>query len=287
MEEQNGNANVEAPTSLVKIVGNPTPGALLQVALERGTSVDQLEKLMELQMRWEANEARKAYVAAMARFKASPPRIVKDKKVVAGQAKYTHASIARIVQETAGALGQHGLSSAWETKQDKDAITVTCMITHELGHRESVTLSGPPDKSGSKNPIQMIGSTVTYLQRYTLLAVLGLATEEQDDADRPGAPSWANGRQEKGKDSDDPSEQKADLPERTRKAIAAFRSLDVRRDDLEHLAGNFDEVIFAEAWTEEHFARFTEARAAILAVPVAERAAKVREIFHLDAGALG
>ena len=70
---------------------------------------------------------------------------------------------------------------SWSTGQTDGSVTVTCHITHEAGHRESVTLSGPPDDSGKKNKIQQVGSTVTYLQRYTLLSSLGLATADQDD----------------------------------------------------------------------------------------------------------
>jgi hypothetical protein len=42
-------------------------------------------------------------------------------------------------------------------------------------------LTSGPDTSGSKNPIQALGSAVSYLQRYTLLSLAGLATEDQDD----------------------------------------------------------------------------------------------------------
>jgi hypothetical protein len=49
------------------------------------------------------------------------------------------------------------------------------------GHHEETTLSSSPDDSGGKNSIQAIGSAVTYLQRYTLLALTGLATREQDN----------------------------------------------------------------------------------------------------------
>src|SRR6185503_4639414 len=37
------------------------------------------------------------------------------------------------------------------------------------------------DASGSKNAIQAIGSTLTYLQRYSLVQALGLAAAEDDD----------------------------------------------------------------------------------------------------------
>jgi hypothetical protein len=50
-----------------------------------------------------------------------------------------------------------------------------------MGHSESTSLSASPDTSGSKNAIQAIGSTVSYLQRYTILALTGLATEDMDD----------------------------------------------------------------------------------------------------------
>ncbi len=42
-------------------------------------------------------------------------------------------------------------------------------------------MSASPDTSGSKNSIQAIGSTVSYLQRYTLFAILGLASTDQDN----------------------------------------------------------------------------------------------------------
>lgn len=46
----------------------------------------------------------------------------------------------------------------------------------------------PVDTSGSKNAIQAIGSTVTYLQRYTLLSGCGLAAASTDDDGRGAAP---------------------------------------------------------------------------------------------------
>ncbi len=56
-----------------------------------------------------------------------------------------------------------------------------CTITHELGHSESTSLTANPDISGSKNAIQAIGSTISYLERYTVLALTGLATKDMDD----------------------------------------------------------------------------------------------------------
>lgn len=169
-----------------------TPNNLIALALERGADPSTLEKLMDLQERWETGRARKAYVTAMTGFKQEAPAVlIKGDKVdfstAKGRTYYNYANLGSIVQEISALLGKYGLSASWETNQtERDEIVVTCHITHEAGYRESVTLRGPADESGNKNRIQAVGSTVTYLQRYTLLAALGLATREDDDG-RQGA----------------------------------------------------------------------------------------------------
>ena len=162
-----------------------TPADLLQMAVGQGADLDKLEKLMALNERWEANEARKAYHAAMAQFKAIPPKITKDSHVKFSTAKgvteYNHASLSNVTNEINSELSKYGLNATWRTAQAEKQISVTCCITHILGHSESTSLSAYPDESGGKNPIQSIGSSVTYLERYTLLALTGLATHDQDN----------------------------------------------------------------------------------------------------------
>lgn len=153
---------------------------IMALAIEKG-NVDQLEKMMELQERYEANEAKKAYHVAMTEFKKKPPKIEKDAHVNYGTTDYKHASLANVTEKINEALSSHGLSASWETPEAENKISVTCKITHILGHSESTTLSAGADSSGGKNSIQAVGSTVTYLQRYTLLSLTGLATAEMDD----------------------------------------------------------------------------------------------------------
>jgi hypothetical protein len=158
--------------------------ALVQQA-DGKIDVDKLEALLKVQMQWEANEAKKAYVVAMAAFKKKPPEILKDKNVKyhtqKGDVDYKHATLHNVTTCINKALSEHGLTAAWVTSQDNGSVKVTCKITHTQGHSEETCLSAPPDNTGSKNAIQAIGSTVTYLQRYTLLALTGLATADQDD----------------------------------------------------------------------------------------------------------
>ena len=171
----------ETPNALVtrEQIG---PMQLLQIAVAQGADIDKLEKLMALQERWEANEARKAYVSAMAAFKANPPDIFKTKQVAFNDVSYKHALLSDATEQIGRALSAHGLSATWKTEQSEGGMTrVTCIITHSQGHSESVSLQAGLDQSGKKNNIQALGSTVSYLERYTLFAATGLAAKDQDD----------------------------------------------------------------------------------------------------------
>lgn len=166
-----------------------TPSHLLAMAVQQGADLDKLEKLMQLQERWEAGEARKAFVAAMAQFKAEPIDIRKGKSVGYHTKEgdfvgYKHATTADVVDAVVPAMGKHGLSHNWQVKQDGGQVIVTCTITHMLGHSESVQMQAAPDNSGKKNAIQQVASTVQYLQRYTLMAACGVAAKEMDDDGR-------------------------------------------------------------------------------------------------------
>lgn len=172
-----------------------TPAQLLAIAVNQGADLEKLEKLMALQERWEANEARKAYVAAMADFKAEPMRIGKNKHVSfrtsSGMTEYDHAELSDVIEAVVPRLAAHGFSHGWTVTQNNGAITVACIVTHRLGHSERVEMTAPPDSSGGKNNIQAIGSTKTYLERYTLLAATGLATGGDDDDGRGGVETGA------------------------------------------------------------------------------------------------
>lgn len=174
-------------------VAQATPAYLLQLAVQQGADLDRLEKLMALQERWEANEARKAFVDALTAFKAEPITIDKRKHVQfenrsGDVTSYNHAELSDVTDAICPALAKHGLSHRWNVLQADGRITVECILTHALGHAERIAMSAPPDASGGKNTIQQIASTVTYLQRYTLLAITGVATKGQDDDGRGAQP---------------------------------------------------------------------------------------------------
>lgn len=159
-----------------------SPSSLLAIAVEKGADPASLATLFDLKLRFEADEARKAYNQALMAFKANPPRITKNRHVEFGNTNFHHATLDHIINAVSEPLSGHGLTFTWHTgTSDTGQVRVTCVLRHEMGHCEEVTLTASPDSSGSKNSIQAVGSTTTYLQRYTLLSSLGLSAVDDDD----------------------------------------------------------------------------------------------------------
>ena len=183
------------PGPVVQVRENQQPMiySMIHLAIQQGAGIEQLERLWDMQLKYEANESKKAYHVAMAAFKSDPPDIEKDSHVdytsLKGRTQYNHATLGNVASKINKALAPHGLSATWKTDQfENGQIKVTCIITHSMGYSESTSLSSSPDTSGGKNNIQAIGSTVSYLQRYTILALTGLATREQDNDGQNSGP---------------------------------------------------------------------------------------------------
>lgn len=180
--DQNGKELV-APAS-----ARPSMTRILEMAMSPEVDANKLEKMMEMHFRWEKEEARKAYITAIQQFKSNPPEIVKSKVVDyanrdGSRTKYQHVELHEANKIISESLRAVGITASWKMTSDAQGRTFcTCILTHAMGHVEEVsTLSAPADTSGGKNNVQAIGSTSTYLERYTLLAGLGLTPEGMDD----------------------------------------------------------------------------------------------------------
>jgi len=162
----------------------PTPMDLIQSAVSSNVTPEALGQLMDLHERWEANQARKEFDRAMVTLRDDMPEIVKNVPVSYGNNKtaYKYEDLSAITKALTPIMSKHGFSFRWRTSSDNALVTVTCVLSHQMGHYEETSLSAAIDKSGGKNAIQGLGSAVTYLQRYTLKAALGIAAGKDDDA---------------------------------------------------------------------------------------------------------
>jgi hypothetical protein len=182
--DMNQIAKVE-PQEVAMPVADPMVSMIERVVLSPDADLDKLERMLAMKERMEANNARVAFARALSEARAVIPPIVKDATVdftsSKGRTHYRHETLAGIAKVVDPILSSHGLSYRFRTEQGQGGVRVTCIVAHAEGHSEETTLTGAPDGSGSKNSFQAIGSAVTYLQRYTLKAALGLSAEVDDD----------------------------------------------------------------------------------------------------------
>lgn len=157
-----------------------TPSALLELAVQQNLDIDKLEKLMAMQERWQAGQARKAFLNAITEFQSSCPELSKSKTVSFSNTKYKYAPLGEIAGIIKKPMKNSGLSHRWEIDDKGDKIACTCIISHVDGHSEKTIMSANKDASGGKNEIQQRGSSITYLQRYSLIAALGISTADED-----------------------------------------------------------------------------------------------------------
>ena len=161
----------------------PQTTEIIRAAVATG-DVEMYREAVKLAKDLDAIAARKAFDNAMADAKAEIPTIRRNREVNAGGRgpAYKFEDLAEIARTIDPILAKHGLNYRFRTTQDSDKISVTCIVSHRSGHFEENTLVAGPDNGPGRNAIQQIGSTQTYLQRYTLKAALGLAASHDDDA---------------------------------------------------------------------------------------------------------
>lgn len=158
------------------------PMALLDKAVSGGAPLDMIDRLVSLGERMQAMKARQAFDAAIAAAKAEIKPVARN---ASGHNNKRYADFSAYAKAIDPILSRHGLSYRFRSAQ-AERITVTCVLSHRDGYSEENSLTGPADTSGSKNAIQAIGSTLTYLQRYTLVQALGLAAGDDDDGRASG-----------------------------------------------------------------------------------------------------
>lgn len=108
-----------------------------------------------------------------------------------------YADLDAIIKVITPALSENGLSQMQFTSSNIEAktVTVSTMILHNSGqYMISDDLVLPAENFGKFNA-QTIGSSITYGRRYSLSAMLGIASEDDDDANTQSLPDNKNGKE--------------------------------------------------------------------------------------------
>lgn len=151
-------------------------------------SVEVLEKLIELKAYNDTNEALKSFNKAFTEFQKNRPSIEKNKEVDfksrdgKSRTNYGYAQLWFIQSLVDPVLSEYGLSYRFDLKNlEGDIKEVTCILSHVDGYSVSTSLSSDKDSTGNKSLLQQVGSTTSFLKRYTLKAILGISEGSDDD----------------------------------------------------------------------------------------------------------
>jgi hypothetical protein len=142
--------------------------------------IAKMEKLIDMRNAENERQAKIEYAKSIAEMQEELPTIVCEKQ--GHNSKY--ASFDNIKKTINPILSKYGFKDLYFVNQEDKQVCITVKLMHKSGHSEQTSLILPHDTTGSKNPVQSIGSTISYGRRYGLLSILGIATGDDNDAER-------------------------------------------------------------------------------------------------------
>ena len=161
------------------------PLSIINKAIDAGAGVDALEKLMDLQERWEKRQARKAFDEAMMKFQAECPIIKKIKEggqTKAGQTAYHYAPLEYIVEQTKEYIAKNGFSYLINLDfPEAGKVKAICKVRHTAGHEEQSVMEVPMMRqTGVMSEAQVVAATTTFAKRYAFCNAFGIMTMDDD-----------------------------------------------------------------------------------------------------------
>lgn len=185
--------------------------------------------------------------AALAKAQGAMDNASKDRLNPAFKSKY--ADLASVRDAVNGPLSANGIAYVQAAQTTEHGVMVETRLIHESGQWFACTVGATPK---AYDP-QSIGSAITYLRRYGLMSMAGIApTDDDDDGNtasgrQDGPPAWQNQRRE-----EPPREERRPEPRREEsKPAAPTKWNDAARKgfcaDLDKMGLAYDDVA---AWCE-------------------------------------
>lgn len=182
-------AKVEKQQRDLTGLANVSPGELITTALDRGASIDVIQKLLDMRDRLRAEEAESAFREALTRFQAECPVVIKKSKVMnkpekGGGERFRFAPIDDIERATKTYRERNGLSHTFKTEiisEPFKGVRVTIFISHVLGHCETSSFEVPIDPDAFMTAPQKWLSAASFSKRVAMCNGYGIITGKEDD----------------------------------------------------------------------------------------------------------
>jgi hypothetical protein len=157
---------------------------LIGQAIEKGASVETMERLLAMRRDLKAEFAKEQFDNAMAKFQGDCPVIKKTKaggRTKAGVVAYYYAPLDVIVAQTKYLIKNNGLSYQIKTETSEGKVKVTCVAKHFAGHYEESTVEIPlGTKTDIMSESQRVAAAITFAKRYAFCNAFGILTGDED-----------------------------------------------------------------------------------------------------------
>lgn len=162
-----------------------SPVQMILDAVRGGQDLDKLEKLLGLQERWEANEARKMYSISFAKAQANILPVVKKK--INTQTKSKYSDLSDVIEITQPIYTKEGFSVTFNegVTTVTEHIRILADVIHSAGHKESYHYDVPMDGKGIQGNANMTkihakASSTSYARRYLMCMIWNIPTSDND-----------------------------------------------------------------------------------------------------------
>jgi hypothetical protein len=172
----------------VQAHANGIMDVIARAARDPNVDIDKMERLLQMQERIQARDAKIAFTEALATMQPLLPIIDRRGRIVikgkdskpdqsTAFARWEDISIA-----ITPILSAHGFSLSFRPGVTAEGrVTMTAVLRHRAGFEDEATVILPHDSSGSKNAVQAVGSSNSYGKRYAATAILNIVTIGEDD----------------------------------------------------------------------------------------------------------
>lgn len=164
---------------------NVTPAELIMAAVSGQADLDKVEKLLSLQERWEANQARKVFALAFSEVQEKISAVVKTKINPQTQSKY--ADLSNVIESAKPVYTKYGFSVIFYEGDTPlpEHVRIYADVLHSAGHKETYHYDVPMDGVGIKGNANMTkihakASSISYGRRYLMCMIWNIPTADDD-----------------------------------------------------------------------------------------------------------
>jgi len=175
-------------------IPNGSVDDLISKAIAGKADLAQLEKLLALKERFEANEAKKVFASSFAIVQANIASVAKTKSNPQTHSKY--AGLDGIIESAKPIYTKEGFSIIFYEGQStaEGCIRICSDVLHTAGHKETYYYDVPLDGVGIKGNANMTkihgkASSTSYGRRYLMCMIWNIPTGDDDDGNAAGKPA--------------------------------------------------------------------------------------------------